>query len=636
MLEHHLTGNERTFLDLFAGTNVVGNYFKGRYTIYSNDILYFSFINAKAIIENNSILRFAGLKKIGIYDPFQFFNDAKNINPVSHYYEKSYTPSGGAMYLTVENGQRIDFIRDTIDEWKFENLITQSEYYYLVSSLIQSVPFVSNITGTYGAYLKKWDKRAFKVLTMQPLNVINNHRRNRAFNENANKLVKKLNADITYIDTPYNCRQYAANYHLLENIARNKKPILNGKTRIFDWTPLKSDFSVKKRALAAMEELIKNLNSQHVIISYSNEGIISFDSLISMLSKYSITGNVEVKALKYHKYESKLKPKNNNLSEYLIYFQRKVLQRKAKKKSIVIATWHPTFKASYIKSPLNYIGGKYKLLSQLIPLFPKSINTFVDLFSGGANVGINVSAKYYIFNDMNNRINEMFRYFAQHNADEIITSIKKRIKQYSLSMTNQNAFLRFREDYNQNPNPLDLYVLSSYSYNYQCRFNNKMEFNNPFGRNRSHFSKNMENNLRLFVNRLHMIDAVFTDKLFTDVDLNTLTDKDFVYLDPPYLITRGNYNDGNRGFQNWGIKQEKQLYQLMNRLTELHVPYALTNVLKHKGKSNDILKDYIQKHNVKVVTLRSSYKNSSYNTSALESNEVLVMNYEPADKKIQR
>lgn len=76
--------------------------------------------------------------------------------------------------------------------------------------------------------------------------------------------------------------------------------------------------------------------------------------------------------------------------------------------------------------------------------------------------------------------------------------------------------------------------------------------------------------------------------------------------------------------------------QLTNRLTELHVPYALTNVLKHKGKSNDILKDYIQKHNVKVVTLRSSYKNSSYNTSALESNEVLVMNYDPADKKIQR
>ena len=102
---------------------------------------------------------------------------------------------------------------------------------------------------------------------------------------------------------------------------------------------------------------------------------------------------------------------------------------------------------------------------------------------------------------------------------------------------------------------LDLYVLVSYSYNYQFRFNNSMEFNNPFGRNRSSFSPNMEN-LRLFVTKLQEINAKFTDKLFHEVDFSKLSYNDFVYLDPPYLITTGNYNDGNRGFLNWEFNRK--------------------------------------------------------------------------------
>ncbi|MGC3362638.1 DNA adenine methylase, partial [Enterococcus faecalis] len=89
-------------------------------------------------------------------------------------------------------------------------------------------------------------------------------------------------------------------------------------------------------------------------------------------------------------------------------------------------SWQPQTQ-KYLKSPLNYIGGKYKLLNQIIPLFPDNIDTFVDLFSGGANVGINVPAKRYIFNDMNNKINEMFRYFNNHEAEDLIAKIKSRI-----------------------------------------------------------------------------------------------------------------------------------------------------------------------------------------------------------------
>lgn len=638
ILSHHIDGSEQTFLDLFAGTNVVGRYFKSRYKIISNDLLYFSYINAKATIENNNELRFERLKKIGIPNPFKYFNDDKNITPDSHYYEKSYSLTGQKMYFTKENARRIDFIRDTIDDWKNNNLLTESEYYYLVSSLIEAIPFVSNITGTYGAYLKKWDNRALNKLHIEPLDVINNDKSNKAYNLDSNQLVKDIKADITYIDTPYNNRQYASNYHVLENIARNNKPELKGKTSIFDWKPLRSDYSMKRRALNAMEDLIKNLNSHHVVLSYSNEGIIPESELIDIINKYSAV-NPEVHHITYRKYESKVKSKENELNEILIYFSKSSQVVKthspAAKKHSYSKTWKPRLKDTYIKSPLNYIGGKYKLLPQIIPLFPDKINTFVDLFSGGANVGINVKAKKYYFNDMNYRINELFRFFNKHTSNELVTMINKRINEYGLSKTNKNAYLKLRRDYNKQPNPLDLYVLVSYSYNYQFRFNNSMEFNNPFGKNRSSFSKNMEEHLRMFVDKLHTINAKFTDKMFDKFDISGLSSLDFVYMDPPYLITTGNYNDGNRGFINWGKEQEKAMYQLMDNLSERHIKFALSNVLDHKGRSNDLLKKYVKTHNDIVVNhLNYTYRNSSYNTANKESDEILITNYDPHDYRI--
>lgn len=624
-----------TFLDLFAGTNSVGNYFKEKYTIFSNDLLYFSYANAKAVIENNEELKFKGLKSIGIESVLDFLSKgAENYikSGVVGYYERSYTPTGGAMYLSIENGKRIDFIRDTIEKWYISELITESEYYYLISVLIEAIPYVSNITGTYGAFLKHWDKRSLNPLELAPLEVLNNNKGNRSFNEDANELVKKISADIVYIDTPYNSRQYTSNYHLLENIALNKKPELSGKTKLFDWSSSKSKFAMKNKAMKVMEDLIDNVDSTHVIVSYNTDGIISENELIKLLKKNSIDGNVIVKRIPYRKYVSKIASENRNLYELLFYIKKKNIKHYSlqdkKDNCKKISVWKGK-KKEYIKSPLNYIGGKYKLLKQIIPLFPKDIEVFIDLFSGGANVGINTEAKKYIFNDMNYKINEMFRFFSEKDPDTLISSIKNRIEEYNLSKVNEKGYLSFRKAYNKNPNPLDLYVLTSFSYNYQFRFNNSMEFNNPFGRNRSSFSENMEKNLRLFINRLNQIDAIFTDEYFSEFDIKKLTGKDFVYLDPPYLITTGNYNDGNRGFLNWGIKQESDLYNLMETLSDMGVRFALSNVLTHKGKTNNLLLDFIKSNNVNVYYLKHSYNNSSYNTKGIGSEEVLITNYDP-------
>lgn len=203
--------------------------------------------------------------------------------------------------------------------------------------------------------------------------------------------------------------------------------------------------------------------------------------------------------------------------------------------------------------------------------------------------------------------------------------INKYISQYELSKTNEKGFKKFRAVYNENPNPIMLYTLVSYSFNYQFRFNNNMKFNNPFGRNRSHFSKRMENNLIKFTNKLHQTNAEFVDYYFNKLNFDNLDHKSFVYADPPYLITTGSYNDGNRGFVNWTETQEKQLYDLLDNLSKNKIRFALSNVLEHKGMKNELLIQWSQKYN--VHHLNYSYSNSSHNTTHLGSDEVLITNY---------
>lgn len=140
----------------------------------------------------------------------------------------------------------------------------------------------------------------------------------------------------------------------------------------------------------------------------------------------------------------------------------------------------------YIKSPLNYIGGKYKLLKQIIPLFPQTpINLFVDLFCGGCNVGINVNnARTIVLNDNCKQIIELYKELQNKKIDDIIQYIETTIETYNLTIDNNEGYLNFRRNYNEKPNPLDFFILICYSFNHQFRFNKNGEFNMPFGKNR--------------------------------------------------------------------------------------------------------------------------------------------------------
>ena len=279
----------------------------------------------------------------------------------------------------------------------------------------------------------------------------------------------------------------------------------------------------------------------------------------------------------------------------------------------------------FLKSPLNYIGGKYKLLPQLIEFFPEKINTFVDLFSGGFNVGINVDCNKVICNDMNTFIIDLYKELYSKPIDETLNKITGRINEYGLSKENEEAFKKFRDYYNKTKEPIDLYTLSCYSFNYQFRFNNNKEYNNPFGRNRSQFSDNMKSNLILFTEKLKSMNVEFLSEPFDKVDLSKLNNEDCVYCDPPYLITTGSYNDGNRGFKDWKEEEEIQLYKVLDELNKRKVKFALSNVIEHKGKENILLKEWSKKY--KTIYLTSDYSNSSYNTKRDKSIEVLIINY---------
>lgn len=628
ILSSHLDGTEERFVDLFAGSNSVGLHFKNRYEIFSNDIMYFSTIIAKAMVENNHIPKFERLKEIEIDDPFKYFNSVNLNNYRGGFITENYSPANSErMYFSVNNAKKIDFIRTTIEQWSKRNLISNNEYFYLLNSLIQAVPYISNITGTYGAYLKKWDKRALKNLELEPVNIVDNGYNNKVFNEDSVKLVKRLKGDILYIDTPYNSRQYAPSYHVLETIAKYDEPEIHGITGLRDYHGEKSEFSIKGKAKQAMRDLLKDLDFKHVILSYSTDGIISEPELLEIIEEISVEESVEVHRINYRKYKSKVKSNHDDLFELLYYFKPKKYFKENKIKQLKKNPQINFSTSGFIKSPLNYVGGKYKLLPQIFPLFPKESNVdiFVDLFSGGGNVGINYGAKKVYLNDINNRINELFRYLQGRNPEDILKIIKNTIKKNKLSKTNQEAFLKFREKYNDNPNPLDLYILVAYSFNYQFRFNNNMQYNNPFGRNRSSFTDRMADNLTRFMTKLNMIDAEFTDDYFTDFNIDILTKDSFVYADPPYLITTGSYNDGNRGFVNWTEKQEKELYVFLDRLDRMNIKFALSNVIEHKGKENSLLKSWAKKYNTHY--LNYNYKNSSHNTSKLSSQEVLITNY---------
>ena len=290
-------------------------------------------------------------------------------------------------------------------------------------------------------------------------------------------------------------------------------------------------------------------------------------------------------------------------------------------------------KKKYIKSPLNYTGGKYKLLDDIFALVPDNVDVFYDIFGGGFNVGINAQAKKIIFNDQNTYLKEMFQYFKDNGFEKIKTEIDNIILKYQLSKENREGYNRLRDDYNLSQSPLELFVLNCFAFNHQIRFNNNKKFNTPFGKDRSSYNVNIENNLKEFCDQLQKKDIEFYASDFLDFQKVNYDSNDLVYCDPPYLITTGSYNDGNRGFKDWGEKEESELLCYLDSLNEKGIKFILSNVLYHKNQQNDLLIEWAQKYN--IIYIDKKYNNCNYHLKDKNAKtvEVLITNIEVQDNE---
>lgn len=300
----------------------------------------------------------------------------------------------------------------------------------------------------------------------------------------------------------------------------------------------------------------------------------------------------------------------------------------------------------YIASPLNYTGGKLKLLPQILPLFPKKIETFVDLFCGGCNVGVNVNAEKIFCNDSNEKLIEFFNYLKNTDYKAFFRQISKVIEDFHLSNTAENGysfygcnssaglssynrehFLVLRENFNSLQTKdsyyfAKFYILIVYAFNNQIRFNSKGFYNLPVGKR--DFNKRMSEKLETFMRGIANIE--FTSKDFREFKTEILTQNDFVYADPPYLITCASYNE----LDGWNENNEIDLLKMLDKLNERKLRFALSNVLSAKGKVNNILDSWLNKNpEYKCYHLNFDYKNSNYHKTERinKADEVLITNY---------
>lgn len=282
----------------------------------------------------------------------------------------------------------------------------------------------------------------------------------------------------------------------------------------------------------------------------------------------------------------------------------------------------------YYKNPFNYIGAKYKLLSQILPLFPDNITTFVDMFGGSAEVSLNVKSGKIIYNDKCKPLVNILS-----NLDSsFVKEVEGTITKFNLGKMNKEEFLVCRKYYNDNKDKLSsreqaviLYCLLTHAFNYQIAFNSKGEYNMPSGYNRSWFSPQLKTRLEKYIERIGKISIDFYSEDFHNLNLGQ-SNEAFFYADPPYLITVGAYERDY--FCKWSEDYERELLNTLDILNENGRKFALSNVLAHKGKTNEILLEWSKKYN--VHHLNTDYKNCNYQTNAREdksSDEVLITNY---------
>lgn len=598
--DRKLLQSNLVFFDAFSGMGSVSDSVKGIYNhIVINDSLACSTTFTLGRLYANE----CKFDLLG-FDPICYLNDHHEVRHDFIY--TNYSPGGSErMYFSAENAGRIDFFRLKIEEWRKCHLLTDQEYNYLLACLLESVSKVSNTAGVYGAFLKHWDCRATKPIIFCKLDVKEGtcptieH-----YNEKIENIIDKVDCDILYLDPPYTQNQYGTQYHLLETLVLNDTPTISRVTGSRPTSPMRSNWSKMYHAHILLDKVIAETKAKHIILSYNNDGLMSKDFIESTMKRYGYEDSFSCIILNYKKYNNtKCKGKEGH-QEYLFYIKKKPL-------SDVV-----------FESPLNYTGSKSKMIEFIKKNLPKNpINTLIDAFGGGFNVGINIQSNKIIYNDINPYVEELIKSFSNDTYDYIMY-VMKLINKYNLSPNNKEGFLALRKKYNEIPikkrDPRMLYTLILYGFQQQIRFNTNHEFNNPSG---SRWFNELLLSKFIAFSRYTKIKNIEYCNVNFDQLIERITPDVFVYADPPYRSTLGVYNDGKRGFEGWTIQHEKKLCYFLDQINQRGSKFMLSYVLRVNDFYNEEIADWANINKYKIIDIE--IPQGRYNNRK----EVLITNY---------
>lgn len=302
----------------------------------------------------------------------------------------------------------------------------------------------------------------------------------------------------------------------------------------------------------------------------------------------------------------------------------------------------------YVKSPLNYTGGKFKLLPQLLPHFPDNADVLVDLFCGGASVGLNAQAENVILNDIDSHVTGILEMFRNMPPEYIVEAVENTVAEYGLSNSSANGynhygcnasqglasynrphFVRLRNDFNalcerNNEYYIKLFTLIIFSFNNQIRFNAKGEFNLPAGKR--DFNALARNKTLRFAEKIKGSNISLSNLDFCSFSLDRLPKRSFIYADPPYLVACATYNERNA----WNENREYELLAWLDEANSKGIKFALSNIITANGKENHPLAKWLYKNpHYTVNRLDYNYSNANYHKKNREktSVEVLITNY---------
>ena len=241
--------------DIFAGTGAVSSAFTDK-VIITNDLMY-----------SNYICNYAwfGAEE---YDPQIIIDCVVRYNALTDLEDNYMTDNFADTYFSRDDCAKIGYIREDIEVLYKKGDINTRERAILITSLLYAMDKIANTCGHYDAYRKgvEFDK---SLELYVPMANRQNNPNNQCFNMDSNELVKNIEADLVYIDPPYNSRQYCDAYHLLENVARWEKPEVFGVARKMDRSTMKSKYCTQS-ATEAFEQLIGDIKAKYILLSYNN------------------------------------------------------------------------------------------------------------------------------------------------------------------------------------------------------------------------------------------------------------------------------------------------------------------------------------------------------------------------------